>query len=248
MKLTDKVAIVTGSSRGIGKAIALELARQGANIVVAARTEADGRLPGTIHDTAKEIQALGKRALAIRTDVTKDEDIENMVKKAIDEFDHIDILVNNAGLSFLSPLLDLPVKHWDLVMSVNLRAPFICTKAVLPKMVEQMCGSIINVSSILGTRVLEGPIPYGVTKAALERFTLSLAEEVRRYNISVNAIAPGLTVTEGLKTVSTNADITEWQKPELWGKISAFIITQGPAFTGKVINEEMYRWKMSELS
>ncbi len=244
MRLAGKVAIVTGSSRGLGKAIALELAGEGADIVVVARTETQGPVGGTIYDTAKEIEALGRRALSVRTDVTKEEDIQNMVKRAVAEFGRVDILVNNVGLSALRvPIVDLPIKRWDLVTSLNLRAPFICVKAVLPKMIEQMSGSIINVSSILGTRVIKGDIPYGVTKAALERFTLGLAEELKKYNISVNAIAPSLTDTAGIRFRFPDVNRTGWQRPEFWGNVVAFIVGQGPAFTGRIVYEDDFWWE-----
>lgn len=137
LPLQDKVAIVTGASRGIGKAIALALAKEGAKIVVAARSEVEGRLPGTIHRTVGEIRMLNSDALAVRTDVPKEDEIKEMVWKAIKHFGHLDVLVNNAGVYAPESLVEIATKRWDLVMSVNLRGMFLCTRAVLPHMMKQ---------------------------------------------------------------------------------------------------------------
>ena len=240
MKLEGKVAIVTGASRGIGKAIALALAREGAEVVVAARTEEEtGPLPGTIHKTADEIRALGRRALAIKTDVTKEEQVAEMVRRALEEFGHIDILVNNAGITIPGTVIDIPIKRWDLIIAVNLRGTFLCTKAVLPIMVEKRSGSIINLSSILASREIVGSVAYGVTKAAIERFTYGLAEEVKEYNIAVNALCPGYTDTEGLRFLAPGADWSKWQKPEMWGRYAVFLASQdAQSLTGRALFAE----------
>ena len=248
MKLEGKVAIVTGASRGIGKAIALALAREGADVVVAARTEEEkGPLPGTIHKTADEIRALGRRALAVRTDVTKEEEVEAMVRTTLDQFGSIDILVNNAGINVPGAMVEVSTKRWDLIMAVNLRGTFLCTRAVLPRMMEQKRGSIINLSSILGTRVIEGGVPYGVTKAAIERFTSGLAEEIKGYNIAVNALCPSYTDTEGTRLWFVNVDRSLWQKPELWGRYAVYLACQdattltGKSFTAEELERECRR-------
>jgi len=145
MRLSGNVAVVTGSSRGIGKAIAVGLAREGADIVVASRTEIENeRLPGTIYKTADEVRALGRRALPVRCDVTSEQSINDMVVKALAEFGRIDILVNNAGVAYPYPLVETPLKRWELMLKVNLTGAFLCIKAVLPKMIEQNSGSIIK--------------------------------------------------------------------------------------------------------
>jgi len=227
MKLESKVAVVTGASRGIGKAIAIALAREGADVVVAARTEGEtGPLPGTIHKTAEEIHALGRRSLAIKTDVTKEEQVAEMVSSTLEKFGRIDILVNNAGINVPGRVLDISVKRWDLIIAVNLRGTFLCTKAVLPTMIERKSGSIINLSSILGTRDISGEVAYGVTKAAIERFTYGLAEEVREYNIAVNAMCPSYTDTEGIGVWTPDVDKSAWQKPEMWGRYAVFLAAQ----------------------
>jgi citronellol/citronellal dehydrogenase len=240
MKLEGKVAIVTGASRGIGKAIALALAREGARVVAAARTEHEGGpLPGTIHKTADEIRALGGHALAIKTDVTKEESVEGLVGRTLQEYGAVDVLVNNAGITFPGKLLDLPVKRWDLVIAVNLRGTFLCTKAVLPTMVKRRSGSIINFSSVVGTRLIMFDVAYGVAKAAVERFTCGLAEELKEYNIAVNALCPSLTDTEGFKQWMPGVDTSGWQKPEMWGKYTVFLAKQDAgSITGRVLSAE----------
>ena len=240
MKLADKVAIVTGSSRGIGKAIAVELARAGARVVVAARTEVEkeGQLPGTIYKTVEEIRVLGGDAMAMRVDITREEDVAGLVAAVNRHYGAVDILVNNAGITSAESFVDLTVKRWDLLIAVNLRGAFLCAKAVLPKMIERQSGSIINMSSMAGNVIIRGSIPYGVTKAALERFTLGLAKEMRKHNVAVNALRPHLTVTEGVNFFLPDADTSGWQSPEMWGKYAVLVAAQDAnSLTGRVLDE-----------
>jgi len=246
VKLTGRVAIVTGASRGIGKSIACALANEGVNVVVAARSETEGHLPGTIHKTVQEISASGGNALAVKTDVTKEEEVDGLVQKVLDYYKRIDILVNNAGISSPGTLMEISIKRWDLIMAVNLRGTFLCTKTVLPCMVSQGNGSIINVSSIVGTKVTRRQVAnavthvaYAVTKAAIERLTVGLAQEVRQYNIAVNALCPNYTDTEGLRMLSADRDRSSWQKPEIWGRYAAFLACQdASSLTGKCLTTE----------
>ena len=244
MKLSDKVAIVTGSSRGLGKAIAIGFAREGASVVIAARTEVERQMPGTIYKTAEEIEALGQRALAVRCDVTSEESVNDMVQKALAQFSHIDILVNNAGVAYYPPVLETPVKRWELVIRVNLIGALLCTKAVLPKMVEQRQGSIINISSVSATE--RGPsvtgVAYGVSKAGLERFTWGLATEVGKYNIAVNALKPkGVVDTEGMRFMLPDEDWSQWDSPEMMVKAAIFLAAQdATGVTGAVAYDEEF--------
>ncbi len=240
MRLKDKVAIVTGASRGIGKSIAIAMAAEGARVVVAARTEQEGgRLPGTIHSTVDAIHALGGKALAIRTDVTREEDVMRMAETILNEFGAIDILVNNAGIDSPGTVLDMPVKRWDLIMAVNLRGTFLCTKVVLPTMMKRRSGGIINLSSVAGTRVILLDVAYGASKAAIERFTYGLAQEVKEYNIAVNALCPSVTDTEGVALWMPSKDKSDWQKPEMWGRYAVFLATKDArSLTGRVLTAE----------
>ncbi len=249
MQLLGKVAIITGSSRGIGKAIAIALADKGADVVLAARTEVARKdLPGTIYETANQIRDLGRRCLPVKTDVTKEEDIERTVRDAINEFKKVDILVNNAGISAPGSLVEISVKRWDLVLAVNLRSTFLCTKAVIPYMIEQKQGSIINLSSVLGTRVISESIAYGCSKAAIERFTLGLAKELKEHNIAVNALVPSHTVTEGMVFLNPNIDTSGWQSASMWGKYAALVAAQdAKTLTGQILTEEDLRRRFGNV-
>ncbi len=245
MKLNGKVAIVTGSSRGIGKAIAIGFAKEGAKVVVAARTETDSeKSPGTIYKTADEIQVLGGSALPIKCDVTDEQNVNDVVQKALSEFGQVDILVNNAGVAFPYPIVETPLKRWELVLKVNLIGAFICSKAVLPKMIEQGSGSIINISSLAADERVLGTVPtgvaYAVAKAGLDRFTWGLAEEVGRYNIAVNALKPaGVVNTEGMRLWQPGADKSKWESPEKMVKCAIFLAGQdAKGVTGAIATDE----------
>ncbi len=238
-KLTDKIAIITGASRGLGKAMAIELAREGASVAVAARSVkvGQGPLPGTIHATVATIKKAGGNALAVQCDVTDEDDVETMVRLVTERFSKIDILINNAGITTPEPFLKLTTKKWDLVIAVNLKGMFLCTQAVLPYMVEQKSGHIINLSSVLAKKI-KFSIPYGASKAAIERLTLGLAKEMKKHNISVNALCPDFTVTEAVTTFLKDIDTTDWQTPEMWGKYAALVAAEDVgSLTGRILDE-----------
>lgn len=247
MKLAGKVAIITGGSRGIGKTIALTLAREGAAVAIAARTEKEGgKLPGTIYQTADEIRAFGGRALPIKTDITIDEEVERMARRTLEEFGRIDILVNNAAANFNSTILDLSIKRWDLMMRVNLRGTFLCTKAVLPTMVAQRSGNIICMTSPAAKRrAPPGEVCYSITKAGIELFCWGLAQEVKQYNIAVNDLYPeGGVATDGYKVVFQRVGLTEealrrLKTPEEIAEAALWLATQDAStFTGRSVNDE----------
>lgn len=249
-KLSGKVAIVTGASRGIGKDIAVGLAEYGAAVVVAARTdtEKDG-LPGTIYKTVQSIQATGAKGLAIKVDVTDENSVQQMTQRTLEEFGRIDILVNNAGVAIYIPIVDMPLKLWDLTMRVNLYGTFICSKAVLPTMIKQGSGSIINITTH-GHRTIEpgktskAPYPslsaYEAAKGGVERFTVSLAAELSKQNIAVNCIKPEYGVaTEGMKFWFPDRDWSGWASSEAMIKATAFLATKGASgVNGLVITAE----------
>jgi citronellol/citronellal dehydrogenase len=245
VKLKDKVAIVTGSSRGLGKYMALGFAREGAKVVVAARTEVENpRLPGTIYKTAEQIRAEGGYALPLKVDVTSDESIGEMVKKTLNELGHIDILVNNAGTAIPQPIVDITLKRWELVLRVNLTSAFLCSKAVLPGMIERKTGSIINITSVAAINRTPGftGVIYGVSKAGLDSFTTGLAAELGKYNIAVNALRPKEGIgTEGLRAVSGGAGSERWDTPDKLVKAAIFLAGQTAAgVTGTVASDEEY--------
>lgn len=254
MSLNGKVAIVTGSSRGIGKAIALGLAREGAAVVVAARSETERpNAPGTIHATVAEIQALGGKALAVRCNVREEESIQNLVRQTLETLGRVDVLVNNAGVGNYTPFLESSLKEWELVLDIDLRAPFICCQAVVPAMIEQGGGSIINVSSHAATNIFSSTLgqehaegigmiglAYGTAKAGLERFSWGLSAELGRHNIAVNVLKPLRPVlTEGFQAQRPDADYSTWATPEDMVKATVHLAGQDAhGLTGAVVHAE----------
>ena len=191
MKLKDKVALITGGGRGIGKAVALDYAREGAKLAICARTGSE------IEETAKEIGALGIECLPVVCDVSLEEPVAKLIESAQQRFGRIDVLINNAGvMTRPAPITELEVKKWDYTIAVNLRGPFLVTQAVLPIMMRQNSGSIINVSSSLGRGAYANFGAYAVSKWGLEGFTQTLAAEARSYNIRVNSVEPGYVATK----------------------------------------------------
>jgi 3-oxoacyl-[acyl-carrier protein] reductase len=186
MRLRDRVAIVTGAGRGIGRAIALGLAREGAHIVAVSRT------PSEIESTAAEVRAIGSDAIAVRADVTNPRDMDQMADASQRRFGRVDILVNNAGtFGPIGPLLENDRDRWIQAVMTNLVGPFLCTRSVLGGMIQRRYGKIINLSGGGAASARPNFTAYAASKAAVVRLTESLAREVEEYNIQVNAIAPG---------------------------------------------------------
>ncbi len=187
MRLKGKVALITGSSRGIGKDIAKGFAKEGADIII------NGRNLEKAKPVTKEIESLGVRAMAIGADVSSSQEVNRMVEEAVSAFGKIDILVNNAGINpFILEAEKIKEEGWDQVLDVNLKGVFLCCQAVGKKMIQQKGGRIINISSTAGIIGEQGFLPYCVSKAGVMTLTRILAYEWSRYNILVNAIAPGL--------------------------------------------------------
>jgi NAD(P)-dependent dehydrogenase (short-subunit alcohol dehydrogenase family) len=200
MGLEGKVALVTGGSRGIGRAICQGLAKAGARIAVASRTEVDASAgtpferygSGTIHDTARTINESGGAAIAIRCDVAVPDDVHRLVEQTVEQFGRIDILVSNAGIDCEAPVPDLDVELLDRCLAVNVRAPLLLCKHALPVMMGQSSGgSIFGITSGAARGYRPGRVGYSMSKAALERMFVNLAEEVRTHNIAVNVLSPG---------------------------------------------------------
>lgn len=196
MKLEKKVAIVTGGGRGIGRAIALTFAQEGADVVVTSRT------PAEIEATTAEIKVQKRRALAIPGDVSNPQDVTAFVERSVREFGTVHILVNNAGVQGpIGPLVNNDVEHWMQTIQINLVGTFLCCRAVLPVMIQQGWGKIINLSGGGATSPRPYFTAYAASKAAVVRLTETLAEEVKEYNIQVNAIAPGAVNTHMLDQI-----------------------------------------------
>jgi NAD(P)-dependent dehydrogenase (short-subunit alcohol dehydrogenase family) len=203
--LRGQVAVVTGASRGIGEAIARRFAMAGAKVVVSARTvdPDDHYLPGTISETVARIKAAGGEALAVRADLANPDDRRELIEQAEKAFGGVDILVNNAAITYFIPVEEFPEKRFRLMMDVQVWAPFELSQRVLPGMKERGRGWILNISSHAAlhpqkTMAGRGGTVYGMCKAALERFTTGLAQEVYDHGIGVNVISPGLVATPGV--------------------------------------------------
>ena len=184
MKLKDKVAVITGSSRGMGRLVALEMSKEGAKVVV------NGTTPEPVDDVVKEIQSSGGEAVANYSTVATMEGGQGIIKSAIDNFGKIDILVNNAAISRDRTLRKMTEEEWDSVIAVDLKGVFSCTKAAMEYMIEQRYGKIINVASAAAKGGNVGQANYGAAKAGVIAFTKTCARELGRYNITVNAVAP----------------------------------------------------------
>lgn len=185
MKLKDQVAIITGAGRGIGRAVALAFAREGALVALAARTTAE------LDTVSAQIKSRAGRALAVPTDVTREASVAALVEKVLGEFGKVDVLVTSAGVATFAPLVDTKPEEWDHMMAVNLRGVFLACRAVLPPMMKRRRGTIINIVSVAAKRAIPGNAAYAAGKHAVLGLTQVLAEEMRRHGVRVGALSPG---------------------------------------------------------
>ena len=202
-RMKGMVAIVTGSSRGLGRAIAREFGREGATVVASARPQSPTGLPGTPEDTAKAIEAEGGTAVSMPCDVSEMAQVRAMADAVMDRYGKIDVLVNNAGIMVIGEsIMEIDEARWDLSMGTNVRGPYLMCRRVVPVMMKQGRGSIINIGSRMGYDHLRGGgVLYSSSKAALHMFSRTLAEELREYNIAVNILNPGSLASEGSSVV-----------------------------------------------
>lgn len=215
--LSGKVAIVTGASRGIGKAIALRLAEAGCAVTIAAKSERSrDLLPGSIHETVEQIEAAGGKALAVRTDLRSAEDVEAMVKATMEKFGRVDLLVNNAGALWVRPVMKTPLKRFDLVHSVNARAPFLAAQLCAGAMMQHGDGGhILNISPPLEVEMMKGKVGYCMSKFAQTLMSFGMADEMRADGICVASLWPA-TIVESQASINHNMGGPEmWRKPEV---------------------------------
>jgi 3-oxoacyl-[acyl-carrier protein] reductase len=252
MFLKDRVAVVTGAGRGIGQAIALAFAAEGAAVVLAARTADELAM------TEARVRSMNAACMAVPTDVAKREDVDRMVHSALDQFGRIDVLVNNAGIQLpIGPLVENDEEAWLRTLEVNLMGPLRCMRRVLPAMMERRSGKIVNLSGGGATSPRPNFSAYGVSKAALIRLTETVAEEVREFNIQVNAVAPGAVNTSMLEEVlkagpragielesARRRRIEGGIPPELAARLVVFLASESSgSLTGKLISAPHDNWQ-----
>ena len=237
MQLTNKVAIVTGAGRGIGRAIAIAYAAEGAYVVIAARSE------DQLNEVADEISANGGNVLAVPTDLRNRTEVENLVHKTVDSFSQIDILVNNAGINPRGLFLDTTDEEWDEVWKINVMGVVHCCRAVLPVMQQQGWGNIINIGSGMGQVGHANLSIYCASKAALHGLTQAIAEEVWQDGIIANVLIPGPVKTELSKPVWKDDNIIRaqsdpWKEPEKVVASALFLATQptDSGMTGQILS------------
>ncbi len=239
MSLTGKVAIVTGAAQGIGRAVVEELARDGADVVVA---DLD---PGRSQETVASVETLGRRALNVKVNVADVNDVKAMIDQVLKAWGKIDILVNNAGITRDGLLLRMKEEDWNLVLQVNLNGTFHCTKAVLQPMTKQRYGRIVNIASIVGVTGNVGQANYAASKAAVIGFTKAVAREYASRNVTVNAVAPGFidtAMTQGLpadvkETLQKQIPMGRLGRPEEIAAAVRFLVSDEASYiTGHVLH------------
>ena len=250
MELEGQAAIVTGAGRGIGRAIALELAQLGADVAVA-ELDAAG-----VERTAEEVRALGRRAVAIQTDVTRQADLDAMTSQTLEQFGRIDVLVNNAGIYRAAPALEIDEAHWDAIMDINTKALFFASRTVLPHMVKAKRGNIISLASMAGKLGTTSSLAYAASKSAVISITRSLALSFAADGIRANCVCPGFVQTDmwrqveqGVSSVlGTTVDelnrqrlaqipLGRWEQPEDVARVVGFLASEKSAYiTGEAVN------------
>jgi len=239
LELKGKIALVTGAAQGIGRAIALLLAQKGADIVIS-----DINLEKA-EEMAKEIEALGRKAMAIKVDVANTNDVERMVEAILERFGQIDILVNNAGIARDKLILRMTEEDWDSVLNVNLRGTFNCTKAVIKHMSKQRKGKIVNIASVVGEMGNVGQANYSASKAGVIGFTKTIAREFAQRGINVNAIAPGYIETPMTEVLTEKVKeelrrmipMERLGRPEDVAQAVLFLVSEATSYiTGQVLN------------
>jgi NAD(P)-dependent dehydrogenase (short-subunit alcohol dehydrogenase family) len=234
-ELAGKVALVTGASRGVGAATAVALAEAGCDVACAARStrSAPQRTPGTLDDTVAAVSALGRRALALPTDLSQDDEVVAMVQRTVAHFGRLDVVVNNAAITFVGDL-DIPLRRYDLIMQVNLRAPLLVLREAAPVMRAEGGGAVVNVSSVAALYPHGGLMAYGMAKAGLERLTVDAAMQLQQWDISVNCFRIDIAVaSEGFVANTPGADHSNWEPAAVAAEGIVWMVRQPPGYSGQ---------------
>jgi 3-oxoacyl-[acyl-carrier protein] reductase len=235
MKLKDKIALVTGSSRGVGRAVALGFAKQGANVVVNYTSNENAA-----SEVVETIQSMGSKAIAVKADVAQKPEAENLVKSAIDTFGRLDILVNNAGFTRPSMMIKMTEDQWDQVVDIHLKGAFLCAQAAGLHMKEQKSGKIINVTSVAGIVGTVGQINYSAAKGGIISMTKSIARELARYNVCANVISLGIVATDMTEKIRSDEKLKEIYMNRILLKRFAEADDIAPAFVFLASDESNY--------
>ncbi len=237
--LQDRVALVTGAARGIGRAIAVELGSRGAAIAIHYRSSG-----AEAEALAQDLQGLGVDSFVVQGDISSKEDSRRVVVEVMERFKQIDILVNNAGIKRDRTLSKMTDADWTAVLNTNLNGTFFCTRAVLPSMMQRKFGRIVNIASFVGQSGSAGQANYAASKGAIIAFTKTVAVEMAQYNITANVIAPGFTATElviglpkrVLQEIENQIPLHRLAEPQEIAKAAAFLVTDGGYITGHQLN------------
>ena len=235
MKLKDKIALVTGSSRGVGRAVALGFAKQGANVIVNYTSNENAA-----SEVVSEIQSMGGKAISVKADVAQKPEAENLVNSAIDEFDRLDILVNNAGFTRPAMMIKMTEDQWDQVVDIHLKGAFLCAQAAGLQMKEQKSGKIINVTSVAGIVGTVGQINYSAAKGGIISMTKSIARELARYNVCANVISLGIVATDMTEKIRSDEKLKEIYMNRILLKRFAEADDIAPAFVFLASDESNY--------
>jgi len=235
MKLKDRIALVTGSSRGVGRAVALGLAKQGANVVVNYTSNENAA-----DEVVEIIQSMGGKAIAVKADVAQKAEVENLVNSAIDTFGRLDILVNNAGFTRPAMMIKMTADQWDQVVDIHLKGAFLCSQAAGLHMKEQKSGKIINVTSVAGIVGTVGQINYSAAKGGIISMTKSIARELARYNVCANVISLGIVATDMTEKIRSDEKLKEIYMNRILLKRFAEADDIAPAFAFLASDESNY--------